>query len=227
MKKIYLFALLFAILTGIGVYSYLNGLKTAPAVKTASVLIAAERIPERTLITEDMVEVVILPVEAVNQLALHSSSDAVGKVTNVSIEVNEQVLQTKVDAVDSEKSGLSFSIPQGKRAISISVSDVSGVSGYLQKGDSVDILASLLLDSGDGTGTKISKTVMLLQNIEILATATASENAAGAAGYSTITLAVADEEAMRLFYAQINGQVTLLLRPHLETTVEDFTEYAP
>ncbi len=230
MKKVYFFASLFAILTGIAVYSYMNSLKTTPVTaQTVQVVVAVKSIPQKTVITSDMVKVIEFPAEAVNSLAVRSLADAVGKVTNSSIESEEQILQTRLRDASNAENGLSFCIPVGKRAMSVEVSDVSGVSGYLQKGDIVDILVSILMDAEDGTGTKISKTVLFLQNIEILATATASQNSngAGTTGYSTVTLAVTASEAVRLFYAQINGKLTVILRPYLESAREEVGPYAP
>jgi pilus assembly protein CpaB len=231
LKKIYLLALIFAVLTGVAVFLFATNLQKSPEVETVDVLIAVRPIAERTLVTADMVEVRKFPVEAAHPLALNAKAAAVGKITRVAIEANEQILGSKLTDKGGELAGLSYNIPEGKRAISIEVNETSGVSGYLKAGDRVDIVAALMIDSGmskAGAVTKVSKTVLLLQNIEVLVVNVAlTDKETKPTAYKNITLAVTPQEALELFYAQINGRITVVLRPPLSTDAAELSPYAP
>jgi len=221
LKKIYLIALLFAILTGIAVYNYANFLQKSAQKDLVTVVTAVKRIPENTLVTAEMIELRNLPKEAVNPLAVDKLSVVEGRITNTLIEANEQVLSTRLNEKGVDKGGLTYTVPEGRRAITVEVNDISGVAGYIKKGNRVDIVAYIMFD-------KQSKTLMLLQNIEVLLTSTASASAdPKAVGYKNITLAVTPEEALQLFYAQTNGKLTVVLRPILETGIISGPPYAP
>ena len=223
MKRVFLLALIFAILTGVAVFLFASNLQQSSQGDTVAVVVAARQIPQRTQITSDMVEIRKLPAEAVNPKAMTDINRVVGRITNTSIEADEQVLSTKISEREIGDAGLSYTIPDGKRAISIEVSDTSGIAGYLQAGDHVDIIGVTSVDSLDAgaTGsTTISK--MVLQNIQVLVVSTKTLNESNdAAGYSIVTLAVTPTEATKLFYMIVNGRTTLVLRNDQDS---DFVE---
>ena len=229
MKKIYLFALLFAILTGLAVFAFTSDLQSAAKEEQTGVVVALKNIPERTLITTDMVGIKPLPAQAVHSNAALRVSDVVGKIAGTDIVLGEQVLMAKLSERNVEDSGLACNVPEGKRAYSIEVDDTSGVAGYLCQGDRVDIVASLILsDAGAASSSKSSQSVLLLQNIEVLVTSTAMLNEKGnGTGYTIITLAVTPEEALKLFHAQVNGRITVTLRPDTDTNVVSLGPYKP
>ncbi len=103
-------------------------------------------------------------------------------------------------------------IPSGMRAVSIPVSEEGSVSNFVQPGDLVDIIATLI--TKDQAVTKA-----LLTGIRVLAVGGEySENAAPNPGqrghYGTVTLEVTMEQAERLVFArdQLRATMTLLLR---------------
>lgn len=111
--------------------------------------------------------------------------------------------------------GLAPTIPRGKRAISIQVSKVSGVGGFIQQGDFVDIIASFRPKEGD----PVSKIV--LQDILILAVGgfyqfdnnTASITPAIAAGKADlVTLAVTPDELERIMFLESGVTFRLVLK---------------
>lgn len=223
MKKIYLIALIFAILTGIAVYSFAVYVQNSAKKDLVSVVVATKSIPENTMITSNMIEVKKLPAEAVNALAVKINSEAEGRVTNTRIEANEQILSTRLSELGKESSGLGFNLPAGKRAITVEVNDISGVAGAIKKGNRVDVVVSILMGTGN---TKVAKTVLLLQNITVLATNSSTKDQK-TTGYTNITLAVTPQEAIELFYAQTNGKLTVVLRPVLDTEIYSIFPYSP
>jgi pilus assembly protein CpaB len=227
LKRIYIIALLFAVITGIAVYSYAQRLERSAQAENGNVVVAVARIPENTQITEDMIIVKKLPAESINALAANSISLVKGRITNAAIEANEQVLTSRLNEMGAEKGGLAYMVPDGKRAMTIEVNDITGVADSIKKTNHVDIIASLMVDKTLVDKTeKVAKSMLLLQNVEVLATASSSTDEE-AKGYTNITVAVSPEEAVKLFYAQVNGKLTAVLRPVLESDLSTVTPYAP
>jgi pilus assembly protein CpaB len=92
------------------------------------------------------------------------------------------------------------------RAAAVRVNDVSGVAGFVQPSDAVDVLITRQL--GDRQVTDV-----LLQNIRVIAI---DQNAQGANGQpilgKTATLEVTPLDAQKLALAQQVGQLSLVLR---------------
>lgn len=223
MKKVYLLAFIFAILTGVAVYLFTSNLQKSTQEDMMAVVVATKQIPDRTLVTQDMVGIRELPAVAVNEKAMVNVSSVVGKITNTTIEVDEQVLSTNLSEREIGDAGLAYTIPEGKRAISIEVSDTSGLAGYLQAGDRVDVLGVVSVDNIDtATNESLAISKMVLQNIEVLVVSTRALNEDDdVQGYTIVTLAVTPQEATKLFYMIVNGRTTLILRNDQDTnTVE-------
>ena len=136
-------ALLLALVTTFFLYRYIESLRVEPevTVEYGSVVVAATNIPEHIKITEEMIVVKELPVEAIHVNAARSTADLVGFTTTMNILADEQVLKSKI-AADDVQSGLSYQIPENMRAIVIPTGEVSGLAGYLQIGDKVDMLVT-------------------------------------------------------------------------------------
>jgi len=101
---------------------------------------------------------------------------------------------------------MSFKLADGKRAFSIKINAVSGVSGFIAPGDRVDVM--LTRRAGDALESSI-----IMQNMLVIALdqKTASDtNAARVA--STATVEVTPEEAQKLSVAQQLGALSLTLR---------------
>ncbi len=112
-------------------------------------------------------------------------------------------------------------IPHGYRAMSISVSSSTGVSGLLRPGSHVDIIAMFTETIGAGNITPTSKIKVLLQNVTILAvgrqTSTLMDKSGAtsfgrSSSYSTITVAATLEEAEILIAAETRGKLYCVLR---------------
>lgn len=222
MKKIYLFATIFAILTGLAVYNFAGALQRKSAAvnaSTISVVAAARDIPENTLLTPEMVTTLQLPAGSEGRAATNASL-VVGKITRYPLLTGEYILPDKLgDAAGGGESALSYSIEKGRRAISVSVDEVLGVSYYLTKGDHVDILCAMNI------GEKPAS-VTLVENVKVLAlgTATATDKTKG---YTTVTLSVTPAEALKINYAMTNGRILLTMRPVLDSGTGGASVYMP
>lgn len=87
-----------------------------------------------------------------------------GTVAMVPIKSGEQMTYNKI-VEPSIRTGLAPQIAPGRRAISVTVSDVTGVSKLVKPGDRIDLVA--VMDTGGGKENRIAKTI--LQDVVILA----------------------------------------------------------
>jgi len=173
------FALILGLVTAYLVYSYINRVQqqtqqaiqqaqqqaaqSQVKIETAPVVVAVKDIPQRTLITPDMVEVKQIPVQAKHPQAMSDTKDVVGKVTKLPVSAGEQVISAKFAAQRAE-SGLSYVIPPNKRAVSIEVSEIIGSGGLILPGDMVDVIAVF-----DAQKKGKDMATYILQDVEVLA----------------------------------------------------------
>jgi pilus assembly protein CpaB len=209
-RRLLLLALVAGVVAAILVYATLSRSSestggAAGAASMAPAVVAKQDIPARTKITSSMVEVRQVPSDSRSELAYADVSQVVGQVTRYPIATNEEVLSTKVVSLASvAKTGdsLSYVIPEGKRAISIQVSEVVSSGGLVLPGDYVDVIGVFDVTFGQGDQeTTVDKyfSRIILQNIEVLAVAqtvvdTAPE-AAAASGTSGGTATSGAESA--------------------------------
>ena len=123
--------------------------------------------------------------------------------------MNEPILAVKL-AGEGQGPSIAYLLPDGMRAAAVRINDVSGVAGFIQPNDSVDVLITRQLQ---GSGQSREVTDVLLQNIRVIAM---DQNAKGADGKpvlaKTATLEVTPTDAQKLALAQQVGQLSLVLR---------------
>ena len=221
----------------------------APAApQNVSVVVAKTSIPERTLIREEMVNLVTIPINKVPAGAFSRTSDLVGRPTRVPISAGETVTAKKVFANILDM-GLSGRIPPECRAITVGISDITGVAGFAQPGDYVDVM---LVSSQVENNKVVSE--MILQNVLLLAINKQVEsnmaptqpnnkdnkdnkdkgknqNAAGqtkvTGSPAMATMALVPEDALKLAAKAQLGQIYLVLRPYRPSNgVSDDTYYS-
>ena len=121
--------------------------------------------------------------------------------------VNEPILVPKISA-EGQGASLAALLPDGMRATSVRINDVSGVAGFVTPNDSVDVL---ITRTATGGGQQV--TDVLLKNKKVLAI---GQDAKGKEGQpvvaQTATLEVDPLEAQKLALAQQVGSLSLVLR---------------
>src|SRR5207302_10491190 len=107
--------------------------------RKASVVVAARDMPLGTLLRPADVKMVRYPEKDAPKGVLFQSKDAWNKVLMVPVNRNEPVLLSKLSATTSAE-GVSSTIEPGYRAVSVPITDVSGVAGLIQPNSKVDVL---------------------------------------------------------------------------------------
>jgi len=216
MKVLVGIAVVLSLVTAGLVFSYLKSQSADTAKKGEPVVVATVDIPGRTVITKEMVKVVMVPTDLVQPGAANDLSKVVGVMSRVPVNLGDQITDRRL-AIEGKVSGFVGAIPSDKRAFTIAANDITGVAGFLKAGDYVDVVVTLAGkgDSEDG----VSK--MLFQNVLVLAynrndnmESTGTKDKSGAAEkMSSVTLAVSPREATVLALASESGKVSLALRP--------------
>lgn len=237
-KKLLLLCGLAAILVFLIIYFILSAAfsdkkesKSAPAAMVP-VIEASRDIEPQTVITEDMVKAVEVSSNMVPSGALTDKNAVVGKKAGTTIFSGDMITARKLSQKAGGFVGL---IPDGMRAVSFSVNDVTGVSGFAKPGDKVDIL---LVTSREGMDRITSK--ILLKDVLILAVnkssgtpqpqsqntdkdgkgmpsgsapRQSSSNTSSIGTPSVVTVALTPYDAAKLIASTQIGQLQMLLRP--------------
>ncbi|MBV9581639.1 MAG: Flp pilus assembly protein CpaB, partial [Chloroflexi bacterium] len=105
--------------------------------------------------------------DALQPNALTSLNDAVGKALLVPVALGQQILPSYLGNADSpDVKKLSDLVPQGKRAMSVTFTELNSAGGLVQPGDSVDVIGVF---NKDTLGK--DQSMLLLQDIPVLAVA--------------------------------------------------------
>lgn len=194
-----------------------------PPAKKVTVVQAKSDIKARVQIKESMLQVVEIPESLLPAGAITDSKGIVGRPTRVDIMAGDVLTERKLYSSVKE-SGFTGMIPADRRAVSVAVTDVTGVSGFMKPGDYVDVMfISEKMDNTRIVGEVILQNVLLL-GINSTAERAESqgnqekggdgkEQAAAGGKPATATLAVRPEEELRLAVAAKAGQIHLALRP--------------
>lgn len=222
MKKIYLIAVVIALAAGVATYFFANELRTSSivtGVNDASVVVAIEDIEKDTILTEDMFQVIKLPVTAVSFGTVSNTKDIIGYMTTEKIYAGEQLMARKITTVgDGEpKNRLSYELTNGMYGYSIVVSNENAVSCFLKEYDYINIYKEDITPSAEP----------ILKNVQVIRISDYTSNVQQEAGveitsYSIITLALTKEQIpvlMGLVYTGSSGSdyFRIVLVSHAES----------
>lgn len=194
--------------------AYLSGKEQqAYAGGTTRIAVASAPLAYGTDISADKVRFVDYPNSSIPPGAFTTATQLMppGKrrVTLLPIAVNEPILAGKISG-PGQSASIAALLPQGMRALSVRIDDVSGVSGFIQPNDTVDVLITRQV-SGNEQNTSV--TDVLLQGVRVMALDQSAANPDGSAKVAkTATLAVSPLDAQKLALAQQIGTLSLVLR---------------
>ena len=140
--------------------------------------------------------------------ALTDTAPIAGKVAVAAISPNAQLLSSQFGASGATSA---LTIPKGKIAVSVNLSDPSRVAGFVNPGDSVAVFLS-----GAAGGSTFTR--LLLPNVQVIGAGTttmvASTTTDPTGAQTTdqlpktlLTLAVTQSEAERVLFASTNGDL--------------------
>ncbi len=217
MKRPTLYAIGVAVLLGlVAVYlasTFLDA-KRGGMAPDGTTRVAAATIPldYGTELKPEMIRFINYPTDALPAGSFKSAAELLGKnrrIVLAPIAANEIILPTKVTGT-GQGASIAALLPAGKRAVSVRINDVSGVAGFIQPNDSVDVLITRQIANNAGSQ---QVTDVLLQNTRIIAMGQRSKNQDGKPAVAkTATLEVSPLDAQKLALGQQVGDLSLVLR---------------
>ena len=181
----------------------------------SSVVVATHDMPLGTLLRPTDVKMVKYPDRDIPNGVLFQAKDAWNKVLLVPMNHNEPVLLAKLSAQNSTE-GVASTIPEGRRAVSVPITDVSGVAGLIQPNSQVDVLFTRPGSMAEAT------TSTILQNVRVLSTGRQTQTGQAvdprAPRSPVVTLVLTPAAAQKLELAKNEGKISLSLRNPLDRT---------
>lgn len=211
-KIIVVLALVSALLAAFMAYYVLNSAKQAALNEQyIQVVTAAQDIPANTLITAEMLEQKNFPRSLQTGREVTEVNVAIGRLSPVMISKGEYLVDNRLIKPGEGKDRLAYTVPEGMRAMSVPINEVTGISNMIKIGDRVDFVAIVPANSASPE----PRSMMVLQNIEILAVGSAYKESTAPqdAGAATLTVAVDPPSALKLKMALKNTDFALALRP--------------
>lgn len=193
--------------------SYLVG-KQQQVVQSGTTKVAVAAVPMAygTDITTDKIRFVDYPTSSIPPGSFISAAQLLpeGKkrFALMTIGINEPVLASKISG-EGQGASIAALLTEGMRATTVRIDDVTGVAGFVQPNDSVDVLITRTPMSGNGQ----QLTDVLLQNVRVLAIDQESKNSDGTPKVArSATVEVSPIDAQKLALAQKAGSLSLILR---------------
>lgn len=195
-----------------------------------SVVVARQDISAGTTLAENMLKEETMSKNMLQPRAATSVDRVVNKVAIAPISKGEQILLNKL-AMSGLETSLSAKIPKGKRAITISVDNISSVGGMIKPGDHVDVMGMVPLPAMTPEGKQVTQmtTMPLFQDVLVLAVGQEfSSTTYGLSGEKkdekkiapAITLALGPQEANIISFVQEQAKIRLVLRSPEDTQVQ-------
>lgn len=223
MKKVYLIAVIFALLAGFATYMFAKQIDEKSTIKdadTVNVVVAVQEIPKNTIITQEMLDEESNPYFAVKSVLADNAGpnyitdkkDLLDYVTIDTIYANEQINQKRFQEKDGEDVALSFKLSKGKVAYTFNAKEAKGVDGYVSEGDTVDIVVY----DADAYSKEARVAYKDLRVIRVSTnTVNTSSSASGSkiTEYNTLTVEVSEKDALKLYEIENEYEYKLILNP--------------
>jgi pilus assembly protein CpaB len=207
-----------------------NQAVAAPAVPAGpKILVARKALPVGTIIDQESLSFQAWPKELVqNAYYVEGAPEAnmarmIGTVVRNPITAGQPVTQGSLVG-PNDRGFLAAALGPGMRAVTVPVSNTTGVAGFVFPGDRVDmVLTQEVRGGGDGPALKVSETIV--RNLRVLATdqridSKDEEGKTVVKTFATVTLEATPRLAEKIAVAQSLGTLSLSLRSIADNTAE-------
>jgi pilus assembly protein CpaB len=243
-----LLAVLLGLATTAAAYGWLSSRAEEPpppvnvaadaGVLTQSVVVLRENVAAGTRLPAAVLEVRQVPDAELLVGALSTVEQAADRVARYPMLAGEQVLDSRLVGAEATGRGLAFAVPDGMRAVSVPVSEVSAAGGLIVPGDRVDVLASAPYErlfepqvAIDDSARRAVAVITVLQDVLVLAVGQEStppidsgrdpetlRSTEAEPQPSARSVAVTPAQAQTLFMAAHEGTLGLAVRPFGDET---------
>ncbi len=196
---------------------------------TVEVLVASDSLPTGTLVKRSHLRWQAWPKDAVAESYIVrgrgvARTDFEGTVVRTGVASGEPLTNERV-VKSGERGFLAAVLSPGKRAVSVPVTAITGIAGFIFPGDRVDLILTHAIDKkGDGERMRrASETVMT--DIRVLAVDQQTDDQNGKASIAkTVTLELSPKQAEIVSLSMELGRLSLSLRSLTKEDDPDFVE---
>lgn len=219
-KLILVLALIMGLITTYYFYEYMKDYKIASAdvEETVQVVIAKEKIEKNHLIQKEDLAYKQVPKRAMFDSFVTDIDSVVGKYANAEIAPNEPLLSHRFQAIGDESLIVAKKLQEGYRAVSIGVNFVQSVSNLIEPEDNVDVVVTIIKKL-EGQIQPDIKTHIVKENVRVLAVGRRlieSTSKEDYVEYSSVTLELKPEDAVKVIQASQEGTIQLTLHSKLK-----------
>ncbi|OGW15637.1 MAG: Flp pilus assembly protein CpaB [Nitrospinae bacterium RIFCSPLOWO2_12_FULL_45_22] len=162
-------------------------------------------------LTPNLIKAVPWPRESIPKESFNDPGQLTDRVVKTTLYAGEPVLEMKL-APKGMTGGLSAVISEDKRALTVKVSEISGVAGFTLPGRKVDILVTI-----EDEQKKEPITKMILQNMKVLAVdQSVDQSGDKPVVVNAVTMEVTPAETEILAMAEGEGRIGLALRNEVD-----------
>ncbi len=179
------------------------------------VVVATHDLPPGTLLRAGDLRQVNYPAHDVPKGVIVQTKDAANRVALVPLYSNEPLLVSKLSAPTSLE-GFASIIQPGYRAVSVPITDSSGVAGLIQPNSKVDVLFTRTGSLAEAATTTILQDVKVISTGRLLPAGQVADPRAPKS--QTVTLVLTPEDAQKLELAKSQGRISLSLRNPLDNS---------
>lgn len=179
---------------------------------TVKVVVAKTDLEPGRLIVASDVTTIDIPSSSLTKTMFTDPKALVGRAV-LAPAVKGQTMFEGLLASPGSEGGLQVLVPEGKRAVSVEVTESSAVAGLLNPGCRVDVIATLRSEDGGHLG-QMARTIV--ENVKVQAVnrrmVREKNEDPGTAAVKTVTLIVAPKDAEAIELASNSGKLRLVLR---------------
>jgi pilus assembly protein CpaB len=201
-----------------------------PEEKGPQVLVATRALPVGTIVTADSIRYQPWPKELIETAYFiqdtpdaTSSEELIGTVVRNAVTAGQPITKGSL-VMPGDRGFLAAALSPGMRAITVPVSALTGVAGFVFPGDRVDLMLTQSVAGDTGPALKVSETIM--RNLRVLATDQRAKSATDKNGntvvrkFKLITFEVTPSIAEKITVAQSIGTLSLSLRSIADNAAE-------
>ncbi len=209
---------LVALATSVLVYNWLKARSIAIASQRGElvdVAVAVTDLSWGTVIKPEMVKTVPFLKGSVTADFLKDPASVAGRVVLTPVKAGEPIFESRLAPTNITQGGVAAVIAHNKRAMTVRVDKVKGVSGFIHPGNRVDVVATFRPNFAE-----MPVTLTVLENIPVLAVGTDTEirsKQEKPVEVDVITLEVSPSEAEVLALSSTEGKLQLSLRNPSDT----------
>ena len=227
-KGFFLLAIICGLIAAGSMYVYLNGATGKPSSALKPLVVVKTNIPARSIITAGQLEVKDVPTQGYPKGGFSTIQNVVGSVALLNLSAGDLVVSPMLERLNSQNPGnvnstTAFTVPDGKRAVAIPISLVSGVGYAVKPGDHVDVLVTIDIKDSSANSQAVSVTTLAAQDVLVLSVGESISGDKTKVDTKSYTLALSVPQAMTVTFGSEKGSLRLLLRNPVNTDIRQDT----